>query len=83
MVRRSRAFNTGRIGHLRGKQFFYQPADVDYLMGDFSKTEHALGWESTCDVTSLARMTVENDLSLTKREKYHRNFNKLEARIAT
>lgn len=60
---------------------FYRPAEVDYLLGDYSKTEAALGWAPTHDVTSLARMMVESDLLLAKREKYHRNFDELEAQI--
>lgn len=60
---------------------FYRPAEVDYLLGDYSKTNRVLGWSPTHDVSSLARMMVESDLQLAKREKYHRNFDELEARI--
>jgi len=60
---------------------FYRPAEVDYLLGDYSKTEAALGWTPTHDVSSLAKMMVESDLLLAKREKHHRNFDELEAQI--
>ena len=60
---------------------FYRPAEVDYLLGDYSKTERDLGWKPTHDVASLARMMVESDLQLAKREQYHRNFEELEAQI--
>ncbi|MBF5090885.1 GDP-mannose 4,6-dehydratase [Novosphingobium sp. NBM11] len=60
---------------------FYRPAEVDYLLGDYSKTERDLGWKPTHDVASLARMMVESDLQLAKREKHHRNFDELEATI--
>ncbi|TCM18689.1 GDPmannose 4,6-dehydratase [Novosphingobium sp. PhB165] len=60
---------------------FYRPAEVDYLLGDYSKTQAALGWSPTHDVASLAKMMVESDLQLAKREKYHRNFDELEAQI--
>lgn len=60
---------------------FYRPAEVDYLLGDYSKTEEALGWKPTHDVAALARMMVESDLQLAKREQYHRNFDELEAQI--
>lgn len=60
---------------------FYRPAEVDYLLGDYRKTEEALGWKPTHDVASLARMMVESDLQLAKREQYHRNFDELEAQI--
>jgi len=60
---------------------FYRPAEVDYLLGDYSKTERDLGWKPTHDVASLAKMMVESDLQLAKREKHHRNFDELEAQI--
>lgn len=60
---------------------FYRPAEVDYLLGDYSKTQADLGWKPTHDVASLARMMVESDLQLAKREQYHRNFDELEAQI--
>ncbi|NIJ38698.1 GDPmannose 4,6-dehydratase [Sphingopyxis panaciterrae] len=61
---------------------FYRPAEVDHLLGDYSKTQRDLGWSPTHDVSSLAKMMVESDLHLAKREKYHRNFDELEAQIA-
>lgn len=60
---------------------FYRPAEVDYLLGDYSKTHRDLGWSPTHDVSSLAKMMVESDLKLAKREHHHRNFDELEAQI--
>lgn len=60
---------------------FYRPAEVDYLLGDYSKIQRELGWSPTHDVTSLAKMMVESDLKLAKREHHHRNFDELEAQI--
>ncbi len=60
---------------------FYRPAEVDYLLGDYSKAERELGWTPKTDVASLARMMVESDLELAKRERNHRNIDELEARI--
>jgi len=61
---------------------FYRPAEVDYLLGDYSKTQRDLGWTPTHDIASLAKMMVESDLQLATREKHHRNFDELEAGIA-
>lgn len=60
---------------------FYRPAEVDYLLGDFSKTQQDLGWTPTHGVASLARMMVESDLQLAEREKHYRNVDELEAQI--
>jgi GDPmannose 4,6-dehydratase len=62
-------------------QRFYRPAEVDYLLGDYSKANRDLGWAPKHDVASLAKMMVESDLKLAKREKHHRNFDELEAQI--
>ncbi|WP_022684271.1 GDP-mannose 4,6-dehydratase [Sphingobium bisphenolivorans] len=60
---------------------FYRPAEVDYLLGDYSKTQRDLGWSPTHDVASLAKMMVESDLKLAQREHQHRKFDELEAQI--
>lgn len=60
---------------------FYRPAEVDYLLGDYSKTLRDLGWSPTHDVAALAQMMVDSDMQLAKREKHHRNFDDLEAQI--
>ncbi|WP_296675498.1 GDP-mannose 4,6-dehydratase [Novosphingobium sp.] len=60
---------------------FYRPAEVDYLLGDYSKIHRDLGWSPTHDVSSLAKMMVDSDLKLAKREHHHRNFDELEAQI--
>lgn len=60
---------------------FYRPAEVDYLLGDFSKAKRELGWSPTHDVAALARMMVDADMQRAKRERHYRNTDELEAQI--
>lgn len=60
---------------------FYRPAEVDYLLGDYGKAERELGWTPRTDISTLARMMVDSDLELAKRERHYRNIDELEARI--
>ncbi len=60
---------------------FYRPAEVDYLLGDYGKAKRELGWEPKHDVAALARMMVESDMQLARREHYHRTMDELEAQI--
>ncbi len=48
---------------------YLRPAEVDLLLGDPSKAKQKLGWEPTTTVEELARMMVETDLEIAKREK--------------
>lgn len=45
---------------------FIRPAEVDYLIGDYSKAKKELGWEPKTSFKELVEMMVESDL---KREK--------------
>jgi GDPmannose 4,6-dehydratase len=38
-----------------------RPAEVDHLVGDFSKAQRVLGWEPTTDFERLIRMMVDAD----------------------
>jgi GDPmannose 4,6-dehydratase len=49
---------------------YFRPAEVDLLIGDYSKAKSELGWEPTCSVEELCREMVESDLELFKRESY-------------
>lgn len=49
---------------------YYRPTEVDLLLGDASKAKRVLGWEAQCSVKELAKMMVQSDLNLFKREKY-------------
>jgi GDPmannose 4,6-dehydratase len=45
---------------------FYRPAEVDLLIGDYSKAEKVLGWKPQTDLEQLCRMMVESDLEKVK-----------------
>jgi GDPmannose 4,6-dehydratase len=48
---------------------YFRPAEVDELLGDCAKAKAKLGWEASTSVEELARMMVEADLELARREK--------------
>jgi GDPmannose 4,6-dehydratase len=48
---------------------FMRPAEVDILIGDFSKAKRVLGWEPRVKFKQLAEMMVASDLELAEREK--------------
>ncbi len=45
---------------------FYRPAEVDLLLGDATKAKEKLGWEPKTTVEELAKIMVQNDISLLK-----------------
>jgi GDPmannose 4,6-dehydratase len=45
---------------------FMRPAEVDLLVGDYSKAKRVLGWEPKVDFRELVRMMVERDLELVR-----------------
>lgn len=45
---------------------FMRPAEVDLLVGDYSKAKRLLGWEPTVDFKHLVAMMVEADLARLK-----------------
>ena len=47
---------------------YYRPAEVDLLLGDYSKAKRVLDWEPSVTFRQLARMMTEADLALAKRE---------------
>lgn len=49
------------------KQEFMRPAEVDYLVGDYSKARKKLGWKPKTTFKELVRIMVEADLELEKR----------------
>ncbi len=48
---------------------YYRPTEVDQLQGDFSKAKRKLGWEPKTTVEAMARLMVDHDLELARREK--------------
>lgn len=42
---------------------FYRPAEVDLLIGDYSKAKNVLGWEPTTTLEDLCKIMVEEDMN--------------------
>jgi len=54
--------------HVVVNQKFFRPAEIDVLVGDYSKAKRILGWEPTIFIDQLIAEMVENDLQyLSKR----------------
>jgi len=45
---------------------FYRPAEVELLIGDYSKAQRSLGWKPKTNVQTLCSMMVESDLKKVK-----------------
>jgi GDPmannose 4,6-dehydratase len=45
---------------------YYRPAEVELLIGDYSKAKRQLGWEPKTKFEDLARLMVEADMKLLK-----------------
>jgi GDPmannose 4,6-dehydratase len=41
---------------------YYRPAEVDYLLGDYSKARERLGWEPAVTFSELVRIMVQADV---------------------
>ena len=48
---------------------YFRPTEVDELLGDSSKAKEKLGWDPKTTVEELAKMMVEADMELARREK--------------
>ena len=47
---------------------YYRPAEVDYLMGDYSKAKSVLGWEPRTRFARLVPLMVDADIALLEDE---------------
>ena len=47
-------------------QRYYRPAEVDLLIGDYSKAKKQLGWEPKTKFVDLAKLMVDADIKLLK-----------------
>jgi len=47
---------------------YMRPAEVDILLGDYSKAKQNLGWSPKTSFKDLVRIMVENDINLLKNE---------------
>jgi|TARA_Y100000310_G_scaffold263274_1_gene273431 GDPmannose 4,6-dehydratase len=54
---------------------FYRPADVDLLLGDYTKVKEKLGWEPKTKFKELVRMMVESDFKNLQEQKLRYNNN--------
>lgn len=48
---------------------YFRPAEVELLIGDYSKAKQKLGWEPTHTVEQLCKEMVQSDIELFKRDK--------------
>ncbi|HPQ70160.1 MAG TPA: GDP-mannose 4,6-dehydratase [bacterium] len=53
------------------EQSLYRPAEVDFLIGDYSKAKDKLGWEPRVSFQELVEMMVDSDLESCKRLMEH------------
>ena len=48
---------------------YERPAEVDLLIGDYSKAKEKLGWEPKTSFDELVKLMVDSDMKLAEREK--------------
>jgi GDPmannose 4,6-dehydratase len=48
---------------------YYRPAEVDLLIGDYSKAKRVLGWEPKTRFADLARLMVDAEIDLLRRHR--------------
>ena len=60
--------------HVETDPRYLRPAEVDLLLGDPSKAKAELGWEPATDLPELARIMVEHDRDLARREAHAGEF---------
>jgi GDPmannose 4,6-dehydratase len=53
--------------HVRIDPQFYRPAEVDHLIGDYSKAKEKLGWEPRTSFEELVHLMVDADVELLAR----------------
>jgi GDPmannose 4,6-dehydratase len=53
--------------HVRLDPQFLRPAEVEHLVGDYSKARDKLGWEPRTSFDALVRLMVDSDLELLQR----------------
>lgn len=59
---------------VRVDEVYYRPAEVEYLIGDFSKSKQKLNWRPKHDINSIVKDMVRSDLQLFKEELYLKNM---------
>ncbi len=48
---------------------FYRPAEVDLLVGDYTKAKEKLGWKHSVSFKELVELMVQSDMELVEKEK--------------
>ena len=56
---------------VRKNEAVYRPAEVDLLIGDYSKAREILGWEPTVNFAGLVREMVQADIELLSSTLHH------------
>jgi len=60
--------------HVEVDPRYFRPAEVDLLLGDARKAKTKLGWSAATDVRALAKLMVDHDWELAKRELHGQSF---------
>jgi GDPmannose 4,6-dehydratase len=60
--------------HVKFDKDLLRPAEVDLLIGDYSKAKSKLGWEPTTRMAKLAAIMVDADIASARRETAANNF---------
>ena len=50
---------------------YFRPAEVDYLLGDYSKAHNKLGWKPKTTFHDLIRLMIDHDLESAEKEKFY------------
>jgi GDPmannose 4,6-dehydratase len=61
--------------YVKQDERFMRPAEVDLLVGDYSKAKKALGWQPKVKFSELVKMMVNNDLELEATKAKERGLN--------
>jgi GDPmannose 4,6-dehydratase len=56
--------------YVKNDERFHRPAEVDLLIGDYSKAKKVLGWEPKTSFKDLVKMMVDSDLAFIKSQKH-------------
>ena len=52
---------------------YFRPAEVDLLIGDYSKAKANLGWSPKVELPQLVKMMIDEDLKITEQELHLKN----------
>ena len=55
--------------HVEIDPHYYRPAEVDLLIGDYSKAKRQLGWEPKTRFVDLVKLMVDADVDLVRRHR--------------